>query len=97
MNPTEFKAYALSEIVTKNYDNFCDFILGKEMEINIGYAEYVLISLDEIIESINVLISCNEDSKIEAPFDVREILNMLFVFVESHNLEAENVLVYLEQ
>jgi hypothetical protein len=97
MNPTEFKAYALSEIVTKNYDNFCDFILSKEMEIHMGYAEYVLISLDEIIESINVLINCNEESEIKSPFDIQEILNMLINFAESHDLEVENILVYLEQ
>jgi hypothetical protein len=67
------------------------------MEIHMGYAEYVLISLDEIIESINVLINCNEESEIKSPFDIQEILNMLINFAESHDLEVENILVYLEQ
>lgn len=92
MTLTEFKAYDLAQIITKDFDNLCDFILKKEMEINMGYSDYVLIELSEIIESILILIDCNEENEIKAPFDIHEILNTLIEF-SKHNKETNHVFI----
>jgi hypothetical protein len=82
MELTEFRAYDLSKIITKDFDNLCDFILEKEMKINMGYSDYIIIDLEEIIEAIGILIDCNHRHAIKAPFDIHEIMNILSKFAE---------------
>jgi hypothetical protein len=91
MNPVLFSAYALSDIIMGEYDEFYDEIITNVLEGKTGMCEYLIINLKLIIGLLDDARKMDDIS-----FDVEKTIDNINDFLKENNLKAEDTLVFVQ-